>query len=95
MKISREEIDHLATLSRLRFSGAEVEEIGTHLDNIIERFKELEKVDVSSVPPTAHILPFTNVLREDEAKESTARETLLSNAPETDGETYIVPRVVE
>ena len=95
MKISREEIDHLATLSRLRFSGAEVEEIGTHLDNIIERFKELEKVDVSSVPPTAHILPFTNVLREDEAKESTDREKLLSNAPETDGETYIVPRVVE
>ena len=95
MKISKEEIDHLATLSRLRFTDAEVEEMGNHLDNIIERFKELDKVDVSSVPPTAHILPFVNVLREDEAKDSMDREKLLSNAPETDGETYIVPRVVE
>ena len=95
MKISKEEIDHLATLSRLRFTGDEIEEIGTHLDNIIERFKELDKVDVSDVPPTAHILPFTNVLREDEEKASMDRVKLLSNAPETDGEAYIVPRVVE
>ena len=95
MKISKEEIDHLATLSRLRFTGDEIEEIGTHLDNIIERFKELDKVDVSDVSPTAHILPFTNVLREDEEKASMDRAKLLSNAPETDGEAYIVPRVVE
>lgn len=95
MKISREEIDHLATLSRLRFTGDEIEEIGTHLDNIIERFKELDKADASDVPPTAHILPFVNVLRDDEVKPSTDRAKLLSNAPETDGEAYIVPRVVE
>lgn len=95
MKISKEEIDHLATLSRLRFTGDEIEEIGNHLDNIIERFKELDKADISDVPPTAHILPFTNVLREDEVKPSTDRAKLLSNAPETDGEAYIVPRVVE
>lgn len=95
MKISKEEIDHLATLSRLRFRDDEIEAIGEHLDNVLERFKELDKVDVSDVPPTAHILPFTNVLREDAADEGTDRATLLANAPETDGESYVVPRVVE
>ena len=50
---------------------------------------------MSDVPPTAHILPYTNVLRDDVPGDSTDRAELLANAPETDGEAYIVKRVVE
>lgn len=95
MKISREEILHIATLSRLRFTEEELEDVDNQLGNILERFRLLDAVDVSNVPPTAHILPFTNVLRPDEAKEPMDRDKLLSNAPESDVSAYILPRVIE
>lgn len=95
MKIDKEEILHIASLSRLRFADEELCDIGEHLDNTLERFRALDAVDVSDVPPTAHILPYTNVLRDDVPGDSTDRAELLANAPETDGEAYIVKRVVE
>ena len=95
MKIDKQEVLHLAQLSRLNFTEEELERIGDHLDNVIQTFKGLELVDVSAVPPTAHILDYVNVLREDVAGESTDRELLLSNAPDSDGEAYIVPQVLE
>lgn len=95
MKISREEVLHIATLSRLRFEENELAVMGEEMDSILDRFEQLNAVDVSDVPPTAHILPFTNVLREDVAGEPMNREELLKNAPDSDGSAYIVPRVIE
>lgn len=95
MNIDKEEILHIATLSRLSFTDKELAEIGRHLDNTLERFHALDAVDVSDVPPTAHVLPYVNVLRDDVPGEPADREELLKNAPETDGEAYIVKRVVE
>lgn len=95
MNIDKEEILHIATLSRLSFTDEELAEIGEHLDNTLERFRTLDAVDVSDVPPTAHVLPYVNVLRDDVPGEPADREELLKNAPETDGEAYIVKRVVE
>ncbi len=95
MKISREEVLHIATLSRLRFNEDELSLMGEEMDSILNRFSQLDAVDVSDVPPTAHILPFTNVLREDKAGEPMNRDELLKNAPDSDGSAYIVPRVIE
>lgn len=95
MKISREEILHIAELSRLSFTDEELDELGEQLGNVLERFRQLDAVDVSDVPPTAHILDFVNVLREDEARSPMSKEELLKNAPESDGSAYIVPRVLE
>ena len=95
MNIDKDEILHIATLSRLSFTDEELAEIGEHLDNTLERFRTLDAVDVSDVPPTAHVLPYVNVLRDDVPGEPADREELLKNAPETDGEAYIVKRVVE
>ena len=93
--MERQELLRLAKLSRLSFTEAELTAIGEHLDNVIETFKGLESVDIESVPPTAHILDAVNVLREDEAKPPMDRDLLLKNAPDTDGEAYIVPQVLE
>ena len=95
MNIDKEEILHIATLSRLSFTDEELAEIGRHLDNTLERFRALVAVDVADVTPTAHVLPYVNVLRDDVPGEPADRAELLKNAPETDGEAYIVKRVVE
>lgn len=95
MKILREEVLHIAELSRLSFSENELEAMGSHLDGLLEQLEKLDSVDTSIVAPTAHILEAVNVLREDEVSPSFDRELLLKNAPETSDGCYVVPRVVE
>lgn len=93
--ISIEEVKHIAALSRLEFTDGEAEDMRGHLCKVLEYFQTLDGVDVSDVPPTAHILSQVNVLRADEPAPSMPTDELLKNAPEADDGTYIVPRVVE
>lgn len=95
MKITDEEVLHIATLSRLKFTPKEKEEMKLHLSNMLEHFKMLDSVDTSNTLPSAHILDKVNCLREDEIEGSFPREELMQNAPETDGEAYILPKVLE
>lgn len=95
MKITQEEVKHIADLSRLEFSAEEAAAMGEHLASVLGHFEMLDSVDTSSVPPTAHILDAVNVLRADTVTPSMTRDKLLANAPESDGEAYIVPRVIE
>ncbi len=95
MKITGDEVAHIAELSRLEFDAAETEQMREHLETVLEHFEMLDSVDTSALSPTAHILDTVNVLRPDEAAEPFDRDRLLANAPETDGESYIVPRVLE
>lgn len=95
MKADKTEILRLAELSRLTLSDAEAVEMAAHIDNMIGFLNTANAVDTEGVPPTAHILPTVNVLRDDVAVEPMDREVLLSNAPDSDGEAYVVPAVLE
>ena len=95
MKIDRKEVLHIAELSRLTFTEEELDAMGEEMGRVLDLFRRLDEADVSDVPPTAHILPCVNVLREDKATEPMPREELLKNAPESDGSAYIVPKVLE
>lgn len=95
MKITREEVAHIAALSRLAFTPEETEAMRSHLESVLGHFERLDSVDTSVLPPTAHILDTVNVLREDAVRPPMDRDALLRNAPETDGAAYIVPRVLE
>lgn len=94
-KVTDKDVEHIASLSRIRLDGAEKEMMAKHLESVLAHFEMLDKLDTASVPPAAHILSDVNVLRDDAAEEPMARERLLKNAPESDGEAYIVPRVIE
>ncbi|MCM1367785.1 MAG: Asp-tRNA(Asn)/Glu-tRNA(Gln) amidotransferase subunit GatC [Roseburia sp.] len=94
-EISTEETKHIAELSRLEFTHDELEDMRLHLQKQIQYFEILDSVDISGVPPTAHILDAVNVLRDDIAAPSMPNDEILGNAPESDGGAYVVPRVVE
>lgn len=94
-EITTEEVKHIADLSRLEFTPEECEDMRAHLQKQIKYFEILDSVDISGVPPTAHILDAVNVLREDAVYPSMPNDALLENAPESDGGAYVVPRVVE
>jgi aspartyl-tRNA(Asn)/glutamyl-tRNA(Gln) amidotransferase subunit C len=95
MKLSREEVLHIARLARLGINEAEVEKFREQLSNILENFEALKKVDTTNVPPTAQSIALQNVMREDEVASSSPAEDILANAPHREGEFFRVKAVLE
>lgn len=95
MKITREEIDHLATLSNFSLEDAEAEALGKDLNQIIDYISQLDELDVEGVEPTYQVFEMENVWREDEIKPQEAdREALLALAPEAADHQIKVPKVL-
>ena len=95
MKLSREEVLHIARLARLGLTEAEVNRLSEQLSNILENFEILQQVDTNGVPPTAQPNALQNVLKEDETKPSLPQNEVLANAPQRDGDFFRVRAVLE
>jgi len=95
MRLTPEEVEHVALLGRLRLSEEERERFTTQLNSILEYFEQLQQVDTEGVPPMSHAIAMTNVMREDEPRPSLTPEEALGNAPEAERDCFLVPRVIE
>ena len=95
MKLTREEVEHLALLSRLGLSEEEMERFREQLSTILENFEILQQVDTSDVSPTAHSIALQNVMREDEVMPSLPADEVLSNAPKQEEGCFKVRAVLE
>lgn len=95
MKVSPEEVRHIAKLARLELTDAEVETFSHQLGDILTYMDKLNEVDTTDVEPLSHVHDMVNRLREDKAKPSLPREEALKNAPESDGTFFKVPRVIK
>ncbi|MEI6285980.1 MAG: Asp-tRNA(Asn)/Glu-tRNA(Gln) amidotransferase subunit GatC [Bacillota bacterium] len=93
--LSREQVEKVASLSRLQLSPQELEKFSVQLGAIIEYMEVLNSVDTTNIEPMIYAVPTTNIYREDIRKPSLNHVTALQNAPETDGEYFIAPTVVE
>lgn len=94
MKITPEEVAHVAHLARLRLDAAQLDKLTVQLNDILTNMDKLAELDTTGVPATNHALALTGAMREDGARESLARERALAGAPASDGESFIVPRVI-
>jgi aspartyl-tRNA(Asn)/glutamyl-tRNA(Gln) amidotransferase subunit C len=94
MSLSRAEVEKVALLARLELSPEQAERMASQLGQIIEYVRQLSAVDTSGVEPMAHAIELANVFADDQPGESLAREAALSNAPQQDGECYLVPAVL-
>lgn len=95
MKISVEEVRHVANLARLSFDGEAEEKLGRELADIIAFADKLGDLDTDGVEPSAHAVSVQNVFREDVVQPSFDRDKLLENAPSAQDGCYLVPKVVE
>ena len=95
MKLSREEVSHIALLARLGLSETEVDKLSEQLSNILENFEVLQQVDTTDVPPTAQPIPLQNVMRNDEVSDSLSQAQVLANAPQKEGGYFRVRAVLE
>ncbi|PKM90676.1 MAG: Asp-tRNA(Asn)/Glu-tRNA(Gln) amidotransferase GatCAB subunit C [Firmicutes bacterium HGW-Firmicutes-12] len=94
MKISKQDVEHVAVLSRLELSENEKENYTETLNSILEYMELLNRVDTSDVEPTAHVLPLINIFREDKPHEPLDRKMALANAPDEEDGCFKVPRIV-
>lgn len=94
VKISREEVEHVAFLARLALTEEELVTNTEQLNSILDYAAMLEKLNTDDIKPTAHAVPLHNVLREDQVKPSMAREKVLANAPDAQDGFFKVPRIV-
>ena len=95
MKLSAEEVRHVALLARLGVTEAELEKFSHQLSDILENFEILQEVDTTDIEPTAHPIPIHTVLREDQARPSLNPEEVLANAPHEEDGHFRVRAVLE
>lgn len=95
VKITREEIEHIAMLARLRLTGDEKELFGAQLSSILGYMEKLDELDTKDIEPTSHVLSLNNVMREDAVAPSLLREDALLNAPSHTEKFYRVPKIIE
>ena len=95
MKLSREEVLHIALLARLGLTETEVDRLSEQLSNILENFEILQQVDTSGIPPTAQSITLQNVMRSDEIATSLPQSQILANAPQREENFFRVRAVLE
>ena len=91
----RADLQHAVKLARIELTPEEEARLGSQLGDILKYVDKLNELDVKGVEPTAHAVPLTNVLREDEPLESLSHEAAMRNAPKTANGLFIVPKIVE
>jgi len=94
VSLTREDIEKVSLLARLRLSDEELELMTTQLGQIVEYVEQLDELDTEDVAPMAHAGDLMNVLAPDVARPSLDRDQALSNAPKRDDECYRVPAVL-
>jgi aspartyl-tRNA(Asn)/glutamyl-tRNA(Gln) amidotransferase subunit C len=95
LKISREEIEHIASLARLYLTEEEKELFGSQLGSILDYMEKLNELDTRDTEPTSHVLPISNVMRSDIPGHSISKEDALMNAPGHTEKFYKVPKIIE
>jgi len=95
VKLSREEVKHIAMLARLALDEQELLLYQEQLSSILEYFGRLQALDTEAIPPTATVLPVRSVMRDDEPGEPFPQTEILANAPSADAGCFSVPAVLE
>lgn len=94
MGIGPEVVDYIAALAKLRLDDAEKETLAADLARVLEFVEQLDGVDITDVPPTKHVIGLSNVERPDTASPCLPPGQALANAPDTDEDHFVVPKVL-
>ncbi|MBN1191568.1 MAG: Asp-tRNA(Asn)/Glu-tRNA(Gln) amidotransferase subunit GatC [Dehalococcoidales bacterium] len=95
MKLSREEVLHIAALAKVGVTEADVEKMREQLSNILENFGILQKLNTDNIQPTAQSVALQNVIMSDEVSPSLSSEEVLSNAPQREDDFFRIKIVLE
>ena len=88
------DVRYVAKLARIALTDDEVATYGAQLENLLGHVAALERLPTADVAPTAQVIPNHDVMRDDAARPSLARETVLAEAPSVEGPYFRVPRII-
>ncbi len=94
MAITREDVVGIAKLARLSLPEDRIETFSNQFNDILSYMDELSKVDTEAVEPMYTPVEHVTRLRADEVHADFDRSEILANAPQTDGNYFIVPKIV-
>jgi aspartyl-tRNA(Asn)/glutamyl-tRNA(Gln) amidotransferase subunit C len=94
IEITDDLVKQIARLSRLAISDEEGVGLQSHFEKILSFIAEFQALDTTGIDPSIFSGDASNVFREDEPRASLPREDALSNAPQSDGTYFVVPRIV-
>jgi aspartyl-tRNA(Asn)/glutamyl-tRNA(Gln) amidotransferase subunit C len=95
MKLTHEQVRHVARLARLALAPGEEERYARQLSEVLAFAEQLDELDTSAIAPTAYAADLPDLLREDSPLPSLAPEAVLANAPAHEGSALAVPKIIE
>ena len=95
MRLSREQVRHIAELAKLGITEEEAELFAGQLSEILEYAQMLNQLDTSAIPPTAQAIRMRNVTRCDEVQPSLSPDKILANAPQRQGNCFKVKLILD
>lgn len=95
MRITRKEVEHVATLARLKLDQDEISLFTGQMDAILSYVDKLSELNTDNIIPTSHAVPMENSFRPDEIRPSIGTENALANAPDRVEGFFKVPKVIE
>ena len=94
MKVSREEILHIADLAHLNLEEDKVDQYLLNLQEILNFANIVNKENVEGVEVTVGANEAKNKFRKDEIKDFDNIEGLIANAPDKDQNMFKIPKVL-
>ena len=94
MSVSKEDVEKIAKLAKLKFSDEELENFTPQMNEILNFMDKLNELDTENVEPLSHPVEQINVFREDKLKQSISTKDALKNAPSKDEQFFRVPKVI-
>ena len=94
MKVTKKDMENVAVLSRLSIPADKEELYTQQLSDVLEYVDNLSAVPTDDIQPMAHVLPVSNVFREDVVTNGDEKEKTLANAPECNEDYFEVPKTI-
>jgi aspartyl-tRNA(Asn)/glutamyl-tRNA(Gln) amidotransferase subunit C len=94
VSITRDEVAHLARLSRLALTDEELGRFAGQLDVIIGAVARVQEVAAAGIPPTTHAAELSNVYRADVLVPCLEADVVLAQAPAAEQDRFRVPRIL-
>jgi aspartyl-tRNA(Asn)/glutamyl-tRNA(Gln) amidotransferase subunit C len=95
MKLTRDEVQRVAVLARLRLTPQEETQLTEQLDHILAYMEKLAELDTSNIEAFSHEVDAVNAFREDKVTNRPNADALLANAPDRDNTFFKVPKIIE
>jgi aspartyl-tRNA(Asn)/glutamyl-tRNA(Gln) amidotransferase subunit C len=94
MAVSKEEVEKIAKLAKLKFTDEELKNFTPQMNEILNYMDKLNELDTENVEPLSHPVEQINVFRDDKLNKSVSTEEALKNSPSKDDQYFKVPKII-